>query len=92
MVLFGAKALDQYPRNKGLWGWGDVVASLIVIAQVLPTRGAPIDIAVKYWICMPILGAIMRFSVLTWMARGHENGSALIRPKSHHCLALSVCQ
>ena len=35
MVLFGAKALDQYPRNKGLWGWGDVVASLIVIAQVL---------------------------------------------------------
>ena len=51
---------------------------LLSLHKSLPTRGAPTDIAVKYWICMPTLGAIIRFSVLTWMARGHDNAMAVL--------------
>ena len=43
---------------------------LLSLHKSFPTRGASAEIAVKYWICMPILGAIMRFSVLIFTRKG----------------------
>ena len=64
---------------------------LLSLHKSLPTRGAPTDIAVKNWICMPILGAIIRFSVLTWMARGHDNAMAVLLSDQSPIIALP-CQ